>query len=102
MEIVERKCCNWTKIPLNEVMCLALGLFLSNLMAKLDEMVKVVLALKLNNQSGSFYNLMTKIVSNQNFSGHLDRVLSSLLQKQALKRMAAYYTRSQKWLDVQE
>lgn len=42
-------CYKMTKIPLDEVMCLAYGFIQSNLIVKLDIMVKVVLVLKLNN-----------------------------------------------------
>lgn len=50
----------------------------SNLTANLDRMIKVVHALKLDDQTGWFYNLMTKVVLHQKFSGHLDCLLKFL------------------------
>lgn len=64
-----------TKILLNEVMCLTHGFFPFNLITKLDRIVKVVPTLKLNDQSGSFYNLMTKVALNQKNGSYLNRLL---------------------------
>ena len=71
-------CCNMIKIPLNKVICLAHGFFLSNWTTKLDWMVKLILALKLDSQSNLFFNLIIKVVLNQKFSNHLSCLLKPL------------------------
>ena len=57
-------------------MCLTHGFFPPNLTTKLDKMVKVVLTLKLDGQSGLFYSLIAKVVLNQKFSAYLGCLLN--------------------------
>lgn len=64
-------------MSLNKVMCLVHDFIPSNLMTKLNKIIKIIIISKLNDQNNSFYNSIDKIILVQNFSFHLESLLKN-------------------------